>query len=583
MTPRLRALWTFVRPQRATLAVTLLFSLLGTAASLYTPFLSKRLVDDVILKGRWDGLPPLLATMVLFSAAGMLLGGVSGYLYTRGTSKILIAMRAALFDHLERAEMGFFSRTRVGEIVARLNNDMVEIQGVLVDIPLAFVVNAVRLAVAAGVLVAMSWFLFLVGNVLVPLGVLGIWLTRHVLTGMSRELREKNAAIGSHIIDTFTGIRLVRASGTEGEELRRFERDNVSLLRSVLRFQTVSSLSRGIPSFVVACSATLAFLYGGYMVRDGLLTVGTLVAFTAFQVQVVAPIQNLLGQYVALRRGRASLARVFEFFDVPAEAGADGGEAPGALRDGIVFDNVSFAYDGERRVLDGLSLVLPAGKTTALVGESGAGKSTLIDLLLRFYEPGEGEIRIDGVPARGLNRFALRRKAAVVSTEPYLFHGTIGENIRYGSPGATAAETEEAAARADLRDFLAALPNGLETVVGERGTALSAGQKQRVALARAFLRAPEILILDEATSSLDVLTEERVRASVRDLMRGRTTLIVTHRLHTVRDADKIAVLENGRIAREGTHAELVRTGGAYRAFVRLCGDGGRPAKDAPDA
>jgi ATP-binding cassette subfamily B protein len=579
---RLRSLWPFVRPQRGILAVTLFFSLLGTAASLYAPFLTKRLVDDVILKGNWAGLPKLLVTMALFSAAGMLLGGVSSYLYTRGSSKILIAMRSALFDHLERAEISFFGRTRVGEIVARLNNDMVEIQGILVDIPLAFVVHSVRLVAAATVLIAMSWHLFLVGNVLVPLGVLGLWLTRHVITGMSRELREKNAALGSHIIDTFTGIRLVRSSGTEGEELRRFERENLSLLASVLRFQMVSSLSRGIPSFVLGCSAMLAFLYGGYMIRDGVLTVGTLVAFTAFQVQVIAPIQNLLGQYLALRKGRASLTRVFEFFDVPVEADEEGAEAFEALREGIVFHDVSFSYDGQARVLDGLSLFIPAGRTTALVGESGAGKSTLIDLLLRFHEPQGGEIRYDGVPSRRLSRSTLRRRVAVVSTEPFLFHGTIGENIRYGSPGATRAEVEEAAVRADLREFLGSLAGGLETVVGERGTALSSGQKQRVALARAFLRSPDLLILDEATSSLDVLTEERVRTSIRDLMKGRTTLIVTHRLHAVRDADWIAVLENGRITRRGAHEELAVSRGAYRTFLRVCDDATRPGKDAPD-
>ncbi|HZW35729.1 MAG TPA: ABC transporter ATP-binding protein [Candidatus Deferrimicrobiaceae bacterium] len=581
MTKRVRSLWRFIRPQRGILAVTLCFSLLGTAASLYAPFLTKRLVDDVMLKGNWAGLPPLLVTMALFSAAGMLLGGASSYLYTRGSSKILIAMRSALFGHLERAEIGFFGRTRVGEIVARLNNDMVEIQGVLVDIPLAFVVNSVRLVCAAAVLIAMSWHLFLVGNVLVPLGVLGLWLTRHVITGMSRELREQNAALGSRIIDTFTGIRLVRSSGTEGEELNRFERENLSLLASVLRFQMVSSLSRGIPSFVLACSAMLAFLYGGYMIRDGIITVGTLVAFTAFQVQVIAPIQNLLGQYLALRKGRASLDRVFEFFDVPVEADEEGAQEFVAPREGIAFDNVSFSYDGQSPVLSGLSLFLPAGKTTALVGESGAGKSTLIDLLLRFHEPRGGQIRVDGVPFTRLRRSSLRRRVAVVSTEPFLFHGTIEENIRYGSPGASRAETEEAAARADLQEFLGTLPAGLSTVVGERGTALSAGQKQRVALARAFLRSPDILILDEATSSLDVLAEERVRTSIKRLMTGRTTLIVTHRLHAVRDADGIAVLENGRIARRGTHQELAEGRGAYRAFLRVCGDASGPGKDAP--
>jgi len=581
MTKRLRSLWRFVRPNRGILAVTLCFSLLGTAASLYAPFLTKRLVDDVMLKGDWEALPPLLVTMALFSAAGMLLGGASSYLYTRGSSRILIAMRSALFDHLERAEMDFFGRTRIGEIVARLNNDMVEIQGVLVDIPLAFVVNSVRLVAAAAVLIVMSWRLFLVGNVLVPLGVLGLWLTRHVITGMSRELRERNAALGSHIIDTFTGIRLVRSSVTEGEELRRFERDSLSLLRSVLRFQMVSSLSRGIPSFVLAGSAMLAFLYGGYMIRDGVLTVGTLVAFTAFQVQVVAPLQNLLGQYLALRKGRASLERVFEFFDVPVESDEEGAQEFVAPREGIVFDGVSFSYDRQAPVLDGLSLFLPAGKTTALVGESGAGKSTLIDLLLRFHEPRRGEIRVDGVPFSRLRRSSLRRGIAVVSTEPFLFHGTIGENIRYGTPGASPAEVEEAAARADLGGFLASLPDGLSTVVGERGTALSAGQKQRVALARAFLRSPEILILDEATSSLDVLTEERVRASMKSLMKGRTTLIVTRRVHTIHDADGIAVLENGRIARWGTHRELAEGRGAYRAFLRVCGGASAPGEDAP--
>ncbi|HSQ15602.1 MAG TPA: ABC transporter ATP-binding protein, partial [Candidatus Binatia bacterium] len=469
MRKRMVSLWRFVRPQRGILAATFALSLLATAASLYAPFLSKRLVDDVILRGNWAALPPLLLTMVLYAAAGMVLGGVSSYLYTRGSSKILVAMRVALFDHLERAEMRFFGRTRVGEIVARLNNDMVEVQGILVDVPMAFVTSSVRLVVASAILVAMSWPLFLVSNVLVPLGVLGLWLTRNVITGMSRELREKNAAVGTRIIDTFTGIRLVRSSVTECQELRRFEEENLSLVRSVLRFQTIFSLSRGIPSFVLGCSATLAFLYGGTMVRDGAISVGTLVAFTAFQMQVIAPIQNLLGQYAALRKGRASLERVFEFFDVPLEEDPEGAEAFVSLKDGIVFDGVVFAYGGEARVLDGMSLTLPAGGTVALVGESGVGKSTLVDLLLRYYEPQGGEIRLDGVPLGRFRRATLRRRIALVSTEPYLFHGTLEENIRYGTPEADPARVADALAGADLAEFVRSLPGGLSTIVGERG------------------------------------------------------------------------------------------------------------------
>jgi len=577
VTGRLASLWKFVRPRRGVLAATFVLSLLATAASLYAPFLSKRLVDDVILPGNWAALPPLLFTMVLFAGAGMFLGGVSSYLYTRGSSKILVAMRVALFEHLERAETAFFSRTRVGEIVARLNNDMVEVQGILVDVPMAFVTSLVRLAVASAVLVTMSWSLFLVSNILVPLGVLGLWLTRDVITGMSRELREKNAAVGTRIIDTFTGIRLVRSSATETEELRKFERENRSLVRSVLRFQAIFSLSRGIPSFVLGCSATLALLYGGSMVRDGAISVGTLVAFTAFQAQVIGPIQNLLGQYAALRKGRASLARVCEFFDVPAEEDAGDAEDLVSLKDGVVFDGVTFAYGGETRVLDGLSLRIPAASTVAIVGESGAGKSTLVDLLLRCHEPQGGEIRIDGVPLKRFRRASLRRRIALVTTDPYLFHDTLEENIRYGTPGACSARVAEAVEAADLADFVRSLPLGLSTVVGERGVTLSAGQRQRVALARAFLRAPEILVLDEATSSLDLLSEERVRRAIAERMQGKTTLIVTHRIHAVRDADLIAVLERGRISHTGTHDDLVRQRSAYKSFLRVCAgaDGGR--------
>jgi ATP-binding cassette subfamily B protein len=580
---RMVSLWRFVRPQRGVLAATFALSLLATAASLYAPFLSKRLVDDVILRGNWAELPPLLLTMVLFAAAGMALGGVSSYLYTRGSSKILVAMRVALFEHLERAEMRFFGKTRVGEIVARLNNDMVEVQGILVDVPMAFVTSVVRLVVASVILVAISWSLFLVSNVLVPLGVLGLWLTRNVITGMSHELREKNAAVGTRIIDTFTGIRLVRSSATEREERDRFERENLSLVRSVLRFQAIFSLSRGIPSFVLGCSATLAFLYGGSMVRDGAISVGTLVAFTAFQMQVISPIQNLLGQYAALRKGKASLARVFEFFDVAAEEDPEGAQEFVSLKEGIVFDGVVFAYGGEARVLDGCSLSLRAGETVALVGESGVGKSTVVDLLLRYYEPQGGEIRIDGIPLGRFLRATLRRRIALVSTEPYLFHGTLEENIRYGTPEPDPARVADALADADLTEFVRSLPGGLSTVVGERGVSLSAGQRQRVALARAFLRAPEILILDEATSSLDLLSEDRVRRAISERMAGKTILIVTHRIHAVRDADRIVVLSQGRISHQGTHVELMGQRGAYKSFLRVCADGARDPEGAAGA
>jgi ATP-binding cassette subfamily B protein len=436
----------------------------------------------------------------------------------------------------------------------------------MVDVPLAFAGNLLRLVGASAILLSISPRLFLLGNVLVPAGIWGLWASRRLLTSMSRRLREQNAALGSRLIDTLAGIRLVRASGAEEQEARRFEADNAALVASVLRFQAVSSAARGLPALLLAASGAIALLAGGVMVRDHVLTAGTLVAFTAFQVQIVVPIQGFLGMFVSLRKAKASLDRVFELFEVPAED-VDTGEPLAPLGRAIEFRGVSFAYDLAHPVLADASFTILAGSTTALVGESGAGKSTVVDLLLRFREPSGGEIVIDGVPLTRIRRSSLRRAVALVSTEPYLFNGTVAENIAYGCEGASRAEVERAAEQADLSAVLRDLPGGLDAPTGERGAALSSGQKQRVALARAFLRRPQLLVLDEATSSLDVLAEERVRRAIGELMAGRTTLVVTHRMHAIRDADRIVVLEHGRVEHEGTHQELVGRGGAYRAFI----------------
>ena len=566
MRRRLRGLWAFVRPEVGALSGVLLLSLLATAGSLASPLLGRRLVDDVLLPGNWDALPAVVGAMLALGLAGMVLGAASSWVYTRASSRVLVAMRTALFRHVERAELAFFGRTRLGEIVARLNNDVSDLQSVVVDVPLTFAGNLLRLLGASAILLSISPRLFLLGNLLVPAGAWGLWASRRLLTSMGKRLREQNAAVGSRLIETLAGIRLVRASGAEEQEARRFESDNASLLASVLRFQAVSSATRGVPSLLLAVSGAIALLAGGAMVRDHALTAGTLVAFTAFQVQIVAPIQSFLGMFVAMRKAKASLDRVFELFEVPAED-VEAGEPLPPLRRAIELRGVSFSYEPGRPALTEASFTIRAGETTALVGESGAGKSTVVDLLLRFREPSGGEILIDGAPLSRIRRASLRRAIALVSTDPYLFHGTIAENIAYGCEGVSRADVEAAAERADLSSVIRALPSGLDAPTGERGAALSAGQKQRVALARAFLRRPELLVLDEATSSLDVLAEDRVRRAIGELMAGRTTLVVTHRMHAIRDADRIVVLEHGRVTHEGTHQELVGRDGTYRAFV----------------
>lgn len=577
MRGRLRELWGFVRPEAGALAGVLLLSLLATAGSLASPLLARELVDDVLLRGDWDALPAVVGAMLALGVAGMALGAVSSWVYTRASSRVLVSMRTALFRHVERAELAFFGRTRLGELVARLNNDVSDLQAVVVDVPLTLAGNLLRLIGASAILLSISPRLFLLGNLLVPAGVWGLWASRRLLTSMGKRLREQNAALGSRLIETLAGIRLVRASGAEEQEARRFEADNASLVSSVLRFQAVSATARGLPSLLLAISGAIALLAGGAMVRDHALTAGTLVAFTAFQVQIVAPIQGFLGMFVALRKAKASLDRVFELFEVPAED-VQAGEPLPPLRRAIELRRVSFSYGPGRPALEDVSFTMRAGETTALVGESGAGKSTVVDLLLRFREPSGGEIVVDGVPLSRIRRFSLRRAVAIVSNDPYLFHGTIAENISYGCDGVDRSDVEAAAERADLAAVLRDLPGGLDAPTGERGVRLSAGQKQRVALARAFLRRPELLVLDEATSSLDVLAEERVRRALGELMAGRTTLVVTHRMHAIRDADRIVVLENGRVTHEGTHQELVGRNGTYRAFVE-----GSTAREPPAA
>jgi ATP-binding cassette subfamily B protein len=363
------------------------------------------------------------------------------------------------------------------------------------------------------------------------------------------------------------GMRLVVTSNTQDAEVARFREKNQSFVDALLSMQLVSYFAGALPGTVLTLSTALVFLYGGKLVIDGVMTVGALVAFMAYHMRLLAPVQNLMGLYTSIATARVSLNRVFEILDTPVEVN----EAPGALalravRGDIEFRDVTLKYDRETVVLDSVSFEIPAGSLCAVAGASGVGKSTIADLLLRFYDPQAGTVRLDGQDLREIRLTDLRREVVLVEQTAFLFNATIAENIRYGRPEATLEEIIGVARAASIDAFIRSLPEGYDTQVGERGQALSAGERQRIALARALLRDPAVLVLDEPTASVDPITEQMIAAELASVMQGRTTVVISHRLSLIEHADWVIVIDNGKVIETGRPDELLGKGSALASL-----------------
>ena len=562
--PHLRRALSYLTPYRWRLALVAVLSLVSTGFSLAVPLLSRTLVDGAILAGDAGALRLVVLLFAAVTAAGFGLNVWSGLRYTRVSADVLFDMRLALYCHLQQLSPRFHARTRFGDVMSRLNNDIGEIQRVASEVVLAWVGNVLFLIGAVVALAYLDLRLLLLGTAALPVSVWALVRYRRRLETRVAALRERSADIGSFLVETLQGVRLVVAANAQEREVRRFRARNGRFVEALMAMQRTTYLSGGLPGLVLSGSTALVFLYGGQRVIDGTLTLGTLVAFMAYQLRLFAPVQALMGLYASFATVRVSLGRVHEILDVePEVVEAPGAAALPAVRGELALDDVTLSFDRGAPVLEHATLQVPAGTCLAVVGPSGGGKSTIADLLLRFLDPDGGAVRLDGRDLRTLRLRDLRARVALVEQEPAVFHASITDNIRYARPEATGGEVRAAAEAAGLAGLLARLPAGCATVVGERGAALSAGERQRLALARALLADPSVLVLDEPTAALDPESEQQVAEGFGKVMRGRTTVVITHRAALARRADRVAVLDGARVVEHGAPDELMARGGRF--------------------
>jgi ATP-binding cassette, subfamily B, bacterial len=562
-----RRIFAYIVPYWRKLALVLALSLISTLLGLAQPYITKLLIDEALLRKNMQALITVAALMVVVTVLGFALNIISSYRYVAVSAAVLFDMRLSVYKHLQKLSPRFYTRTKLGEIVSRLNNDISEVQRVAADTLLAAISNFIFLVGSVTIMVLLNWKLFLLSILLIPVSVLALKHYRQKLTDKVRGMRERSADIGSFLIESLMGMRLVVTSNTQDAEVSRFREKNQSFVDALLSMQLVSYFAGVLPGTVLTLSTAMVFLYGGKLVIDGVMTVGALVAFMAYHMRLLAPVQNLMGLYTSIATARVSLNRVFEILDTPVEVN----EAPGALalrdvRGDIEFRDVTLKYDRETVVLDSVSFKIPAGSVCAIAGASGVGKSTIADLLLRFYDPQAGTVRLDGQDLREIKLTDLRREVVLVEQTAFLFNATIAENIRYGRPEATLEEIIGAARAASIDAFIRSLPEGYDTQVGERGQALSAGERQRIALARALLRDPAVLVLDEPTASVDPITEQMIAAELASVMEGRTTVVISHRLSLIEHADWVIVIDNGKVIETGRPDELLGKGSALASL-----------------
>lgn len=564
--PGLR-LWNLLQAQRGVLIEAFVCAVAMTLLGVTTSYFVQHLVDSVLVRGESGLLNAFGLGMALIVVFRTCFGVLRQYLLAYVGRKVDLSLMAAYARHLLVLPMNFFDMRQVGEILSRIN-DAAKVREAISGAALTAIVDGVVVAITLCLLWFYSAHLALVATVMAPLLVAAALLHQPAARRRSQQAMEDAAKLSAHLVEDISGVETIKAYGCQRSRGERGEQRLVGLVESLFSLQKLSMSMGALGALIGGLTGIAVLWYGGHCAIEGRLTIGELMFFYTLLGYLLDPLQRLSGVHLQLQDAMVAVDRLFQVLDLPAERRHDRRAQFDGIRQAVELRRVGFQYGCRQKVLNGLDLTIRAGATVAIVGESGCGKSTLLKLLTRFYDPAEGQLLIDGVDLRDYDLESLRRNIGVVSQEPFIFNATLRENIAVGDPEADLNDVIAAARAAGLEEFINRLPDRFDTMLGERGANLSGGERQRLAIARALLRKPALLIFDEATSHLDTATERAIQENLRGVFADRTVLLVAHRLSTIRDADVIYVMHQGRIVEQGDHQSLMAAEGRYAQLWR---------------